>query len=65
MSENKPKLLIVEDDLGLQKQLKWSYEDFHVFTASNRQEAMALLRSEDCRLIQMAFQKDLRRWMKC
>jgi two-component system, NtrC family, response regulator len=47
MSENKPKLLIVEDDLGLQKQLKWSYEDFHVFTASNRQEAMALLRSEE------------------
>ncbi len=47
MSENKPKLLIVEDDLGLQKQLKWSYEDFHVLTASNRQEAMALLRSEE------------------
>jgi two-component system, NtrC family, response regulator len=41
------KLLIVEDDLGLQKQLKWSYEDFEVFCAANRDEAMALLRSEE------------------
>jgi two-component system, NtrC family, response regulator len=41
------KLLIVEDDLGLQKQLKWSYEDFEVFCASNRDEAMALLRAEE------------------
>jgi two-component system, NtrC family, response regulator len=38
------KLLIVEDDLGLQKQLKWSYEDFEVHCASNRDEALALLR---------------------
>lgn len=47
MAENRQKLLIVEDDLGLQKQLKWSYEDFEVFCASNRDEALALLRSEE------------------
>ncbi len=47
MAEVKPKLLIVEDDLGLQKQLKWSYEDFEVLCASNREEAMAMLRSEE------------------
>ena len=47
MVERKQKLLIVEDDLGLQKQLKWSYEDFEVFCAANRDEAMALLRSEE------------------
>jgi two-component system, NtrC family, response regulator len=47
MGEARQKLLIVEDDLGLQKQLKWSYEDFEVFCASNRDEAMALLRSEE------------------
>jgi two-component system NtrC family response regulator len=47
MTEAKPKLLIVEDDLGLQKQLKWSYEDFEVLCASNREEAMAILRSEE------------------
>lgn len=47
MAEKMQKLLIVEDDLGLQKQLKWSYEEFEVFCASNRDEAMALLRSEE------------------
>ena len=47
MAETRQKLLIVEDDLGLQKQLKWSYEDFEVFCASNREEAMTLLRSEE------------------
>jgi two-component system, NtrC family, response regulator len=47
MNEPRQKLLIVEDDLGLQKQLKWSYEDFEVFCAANRDEAMTLLRSEE------------------
>jgi two-component system, NtrC family, response regulator len=47
MANDKPKLLIVEDDLGLQKQLKWSYEEFNVLCASNREEAIALLRSEE------------------
>ncbi len=47
MSEAKRKLLIVEDDQGLQRQLKWSYEDFEVFCASNRTEAIALMRSEE------------------
>lgn len=47
MTDAKQKLLIVEDDLGLQKQLKWSYEDFEVFCASTREEALNLLRSEE------------------
>jgi two-component system NtrC family response regulator len=47
MSETKRKLLIVEDDQGLQRQLKWSYEDFEVFCASNRSEAIALIRAEE------------------
>jgi two-component system, NtrC family, response regulator len=47
MEQAKRKLLIVEDDLGLQRQLKWSYEDFEVLCAANRAEAMALLRSEE------------------
>ena len=46
MANARQKLLIVEDDLGLQKQLKWSYEDFDVFCAANRDEAMSLLRLE-------------------
>jgi len=47
MTEHRQKLLIVEDDLGLQKQLKWSYEGFDVFCASNREEALALLREAE------------------
>ncbi|MEW9855466.1 PEP-CTERM-box response regulator transcription factor [Novosphingobium sp. M1R2S20] len=41
-----PKLLVVEDDAGLQAQLKWSYEDFEVLVAGDRVSALALLRSE-------------------
>jgi two-component system, NtrC family, response regulator len=47
MEQPKPKLLIVEDDMGLQRQLKWSYEEFEVLCAGTRAEAMALLRSEE------------------
>ncbi len=42
-----PKLLIVEDDPGLQAQLKWAYEDFEVFIAGDRQTALAMLRAEE------------------
>ncbi|WP_068075894.1 PEP-CTERM-box response regulator transcription factor [Novosphingobium lentum] len=41
-----PRLLIVEDDPGLQAQLKWVYEDFEVHIAGDRASALALLRSE-------------------
>lgn len=41
-----PKLLIVEDDEGLQAQLKWAYEDFEVVIAGNREDAIAALRAE-------------------
>lgn len=45
-SPSLPKLLVVEDDPGLQAQLKWSYEDFEVFVAGDRASALAILRSE-------------------
>ena len=38
------KLLVVEDDPGLQKQMKWSFENFDVVLAGNRQEALELLK---------------------
>ncbi|MBN8502435.1 MAG: PEP-CTERM-box response regulator transcription factor [Sphingomonadales bacterium] len=47
MSDLKPKLLIVEDDAGLQAQLKWAYPDFTVIQATDRAEAIAALRSEE------------------
>lgn len=37
-------LLIVEDDLGLQKQLKWSFTQYEIVIASNRSEAIAAIR---------------------
>ncbi|MXO95394.1 PEP-CTERM-box response regulator transcription factor [Erythrobacter aquimaris] len=47
MAEDKRKLLVVEDDEGLQAQLKWAYEDYEVLIAGNRDQALALLRSEE------------------
>jgi two-component system, NtrC family, response regulator len=47
MSSIQPKLLIIEDDPGLQAQLKWAYEDFEVLVAGDRQTAIALLRAEE------------------
>ncbi|MET0369936.1 MAG: PEP-CTERM-box response regulator transcription factor [Sphingobium sp.] len=46
MSDNRPKLLIVEDDPGLQRQLRWAYEDYQLFIAGDREEAIELLRAE-------------------
>jgi two-component system, NtrC family, response regulator len=46
MSADKPKLLVVEDDAGLQAQLKWAYEDFEVIIAGDRPSAIAALRAE-------------------
>ncbi len=47
MSDNKPKLLIVEDDAGLQAQLKWAYPDFDVIIAGDRASALAALRADE------------------
>lgn len=44
MADSKEKLLIVEDDPGLQSQLKWSFEDFEVAVADDRDAALAHLR---------------------
>lgn len=46
MAEKKPKLLIIEDDPGLQAQLKWSYDDFEVVIAGDRDAALTALRAE-------------------
>ena len=46
MSEEKPRLLVVEDDPGLQAQLKWAWEDFEVVIAGDRASALAALRSD-------------------
>src|SRR5690348_16252835 len=47
MAKAKPKLLIVEDDLGLQRQLAWTFEDYEVLSATNQQSALALVGSQE------------------
>lgn len=44
MTNERPTLLIVEDDPGLQRQLKWAFDGYSVHLASNRAEAIAALR---------------------
>ena len=41
------KLLVVEDDPGLLNQLKWCFEDYDVFTAEDRESAIAELRKNE------------------
>src|SRR5689334_17901037 len=42
-----PVLLVVEDDEGLQRQLKWAYEGYQVVCAGNRQSAIDALRAHE------------------
>lgn len=41
-----PKLLIVEDDEGLQRQLRWAYDNYEVVVAGDRKSAIDALRAE-------------------
>ena len=42
-----PVLLIVEDDEGLQRQLKWAYEGYQVVAAADRASAIDLVRQHE------------------
>jgi len=42
--KERKQLLIVEDDPGLQKQLKWCFSDYDVFVANDREGALDELR---------------------
>ncbi len=44
MTDQKKTLLVVEDDLGLQGQLRWSFEGIEVNVAGDRESALAQLR---------------------
>ena len=46
-ASERPRLLIVEDDPGLQAQLKWAYDDFAVTVVGDRAAAIAALRAEE------------------
>jgi len=42
-----PVLLVVEDDEGLQRQLKWAYEGYQVVCADDRQSAVDAMRAHE------------------
>src|SRR5579864_1025406 len=47
MANSKPKLLIIEDDNGLQRQLAWTFEDYTVLAATDQTTAIALAAAEE------------------
>ena len=47
MAEEARKLLVVEDDRGLQKQLKWCFDGYDVLIAEDRESALAELRRHE------------------
>ncbi|HUN75625.1 MAG TPA: PEP-CTERM-box response regulator transcription factor [Steroidobacteraceae bacterium] len=47
MSSKRTRLLVVEDDPGLQRQLKWALDGFDVDCAATREEAIAALRRQE------------------
>ena len=53
MSQDKKKLLIVEDDLGLQKQLRWNFDAYEVLVAGDRESALAHVRRHEPAVITM------------
>jgi two-component system, NtrC family, response regulator len=44
LKDRKRKLLVVEDDKGLQSQLRWAFDDFEVTIAGDRAEAISQVR---------------------
>ncbi|MFA7665590.1 MAG: PEP-CTERM-box response regulator transcription factor [Burkholderiaceae bacterium] len=47
MADERPKLMMVEDDLGLQKQMRWSFDQYEVVFAEDRESALAQLRRHE------------------
>ena len=48
---SKPILLIIEDDSGLQSQLRWHFDQYETVVADNRQDAIAALRLHEASVI--------------
>lgn len=53
MADKGRTLLIVEDDPALQKQMRWSFDDYEVVLASDRKSALAQIRRHEPAVITM------------
>ena len=51
MTDTKPVLLVVEDDAGLQRQLRWAYEDYDVLIAGDREAAITQLKERQPQVV--------------
>ncbi len=51
--QSKKTLLVIEDDLGLQKQLRWSFDAYEVVLASDRESALAQIRRHEPAVVTM------------
>ena len=51
MTDTRPALLIVEDDEGLRRQLRWAFEDYDLLFAGTRAEAVAMLRQSEADVV--------------
>jgi two-component system NtrC family response regulator len=52
-TEKAPTLLIVEDDLALQKQLRWSFDQYETLTAADRESALAQIHRHNPAVVTM------------
>lgn len=53
VSQDKKSLLIIEDDPGLQRQMRWSFDAHEVLVASDRESALTLVRRHEPAVVTM------------
>jgi len=53
MNETRTRLLIVEDDPALQKQMCWAFDQYETIVASDRESAMAMVRRHEPAVVTM------------
>lgn len=53
MTPDKKKLLVIEDDPGLQKQLRWTFDTYEVLVAGDRESALAQVRRHEPAVVTM------------
>ena len=51
MSSSRQSILLVEDDVGLQKQMQWSLSDYQVLVADDAASALTIFRRETPRVV--------------
>mgnify|MGYP001029232396 FL=1 len=51
MADERPLLMMVEDDIGLQKQMRWSFDRYNLVFAGDRETALAALRRHEPRVV--------------